>query len=375
MILNSRTKFALLVGLLLTFNLIQLVGYAQEKETIVSPTDSGSVFLELQSRGFFQNYEYFNKIKEGTTLPGVWLQPMISYRPTAGLNIRAGVHLLNYSGRDTLAKIQPLLSVSMKIRPGIDVILGSFYTLDRHRLEQPLLREELLYTKAVENGFQMKIERNKFWGDFWISWESFILPNDPFQERFLAGISLQIPIFTINDFSVEIPFQQTFYHRGGQNIAIDTTLLTLYNLAAGITYRYKQYGLTIMDMTFKDLSPQKQQPFEKGTALFLKGFYNTKSVIVNFGYWHGHNYMSAKGEELFMSAIPETKTITYSTAEVVFGKCTVLREIKGIGRLGFEAGFFQNLALSGLDYYYGLTISLGQEFFLGKVRATPLPTK
>ncbi|SDC91414.1 hypothetical protein [Williamwhitmania taraxaci] len=375
MILLSRAKLSVLAGLFFFFNLIPFIGSAQEKEGGIPPSDSGSVFLELQSRGFFQNYEYFNKIKEGTTLPGVWLQPMISYRPTQGLNVRAGVHLLNYSGRDTLAKIQPLLSVSMKLRPDIKVILGSFYTLDRHKLEQPLLKEELLYTKAVENGVQMKIEREKLWADFWISWESFILPNDPFQERFLAGISLQIPLFTTNDFSLELPFQQTFYHRGGQNIAIDTTLLTLYNLATGLTCKYKQFGLTIMDMTFKDLSPQKQQAFEKGSALFVKGFYNTKGVTLNLGYWHGHKFMSAKGEELFMSAIPEVNTITYPTIEVIFGKCTVLREIKGVGRLGFEAGVFQNLALHGLDYYYGLTISLGQEFFLGKVRATPLPTK
>lgn len=49
-------------------------------------------------------------------------------------------------------------------------------------------------------------------------------------------------------------------------------------------------------------------------------------------------------------------------------RLTLLKEIKGVGMLGFDAGFFQNLSLSGLDYYYGLTISVGQEFFLGKVK-------
>jgi len=375
MILNTLTKLILFAGILFTFNSIQIVANAQEKEERAFPTDSGSVYLELQSRGFFQNYEYFNKIKEGTTLPGVWLQPTISYRPAEGLNVRAGVLLLNYSGRDTLARIQPLLSVSMKLYPGIDVTLGSFYTLDRHRLERPLLREELLYTKPVENGVQLKIARDKLWADFWISWESFILPNDPFQERFLAGLSVQIPLFTLGDFTLQMPIQQTFYHRGGQNIAIDTTLLTLYNGAAGLTCTYKQIGITAMGMAFKDLSHTKQQPYAQGSALFLKGFYTSEKLIVNLGYWRGHQFMSPKGEELFMSAIPETNSITYHSTEVVFGKVTVLKEIKGVGQVGLEAGCFQNLSLSGLDYYYGLTISLGQEFFLGKVRAASLPTK
>ena len=167
-----RTKLIALATIFATVNLTTIELKAQEGRSNTAQADSGSVFLELQSKGFFQNYEYFNKIKEGTTLPGVWLQPVLSYRPTEGLNIRAGIHLLNYSGRDTLATVQPLLSVSMKLRPEIDITLGSFYTLDRHRLEQPLLKEELLYTKPVENGVQLTIAREKLWADFWISWET-----------------------------------------------------------------------------------------------------------------------------------------------------------------------------------------------------------
>jgi len=367
-------KLTLVSGLFITLSLISIAAVSQE---IVStlPKDSGAVYLELQSKGFFQNYEYFNEIKEGITLPGVWLQPVVSYRPTNGINIRAGIHLLNYSGRDTLAKIQPLLSVSMQLTPKTSVILGSFYTLDRHRLELPLLKEELLYTKPVENGVQLKIDHEKIWADFWISWETFILPHDPFQERFFSGMSLQIPIITVSDFSLQVPIQQTVSHRGGQDIAIDTTLLTIYNGAAGVTLKYKQLGVTTMGMIYKDLSHQKQQSFTKGSALYIKGFYSYEHLLINAGYWHGNRFMSSKGEELFMSAIAEVNSITYKRSEIVFGKVTAIKEIKGVGMLGFEAGFFQNLALTGLDYYYGLTISVGQEFFLGKVKANPLPVK
>lgn len=375
MTFNSRTNPPLFIGLLIVLNLLQGSAKCQDIMTNTASKDSGAIYMELQSKGFFQNYEYFNKIKEGTTLPGVWLQPVISYRPIDGINIRAGIHLLNYSGRDTIAKTLPVLSVSMKLWQDVNVTLGSFYTLDRHRLEQPLLKEELLYTKPVENGVQLRVEKEKFWGDFWISWETFILPNDPFQERFLAGISILVPLFKVGDFAFQIPYQQTFSHRGGQNITIDTTLLTLFNSAAGITCNYRKIGLTAMGMIYKDLSPEKQQPFKQGSALYVKGFYKTDNILFNLGYWHGNKFMSPKGEELFLSAIPEVNSITYRTTEIVFGKLTLLKEIKGVGMLGFDAGFFQNLSLSGLDYYYGLTISIGQEFFLGKVKAGSLPTK
>ena len=368
------TKLTLVSGLFVALSLICISAVSQEVATNTTK-DSGAVYLELQSKGFFQNYEYFNTIKEGTTLPGVWLQPVLSYRPTKGINIRAGIHLLNYSGRDTLAKKQPLLSVSMQLTPKTSVILGSFYTLDRHRLELPLLKEELLYTKPVENGVQLKIDHEKIWADFWISWETFILPHDPFQERFFSGMSLQIPIITGSDFSLQVPIQQTVSHRGGQDIAIDTTLLTIYNAAAGVTLKHKQVGVTTMGMIYKDLSHQKQQAFKKGSALYIKGFYTYNHLSINAGYWHGNQFMSTKGEELFMSAVTEINTITYKRSEVIFGKVTAIKEIKGVGMLGLEAGFFQNLSLSGLDYYYGLTISIGQEFLLGKVKANPLPVK
>ena len=32
--------------------------------TNTASKDSGAIYMELQSKGFFQNYEYFNKIKE-----------------------------------------------------------------------------------------------------------------------------------------------------------------------------------------------------------------------------------------------------------------------------------------------------------------------
>lgn len=42
-----------------------------------------------------------------------------------------------------------------------------------------------------------------------------------------------------------------------------------------------------MGMMYRDLSPEKQQPFEQGSALYVKGFYKTDNISFNLGYWHG----------------------------------------------------------------------------------------
>lgn len=373
--MNFHRFFLSTISLTLFFALFSSTIASAQETKLTTTSDSGSVFFEIRSLSFFQNYEYFNKIKEGETLPGIWLQPTISYRPIQGLNFRAGIHMLNYSGRDTLAKIQPLFSVETALYPGLNLVLGSFYMQDHHRLEIPLYRDNFFYKKPVENGVQLRLDRQKIWADLWISWESFILPRDPFQERLFAGISIQAKLFSTENFQITLPFQQTFAHRGGQDIAIDTTIMTLYNVASGLTFRYKHAGITTMLMGFKDLSPQKQQAYKQGHALWLKLFYNAKVFQFSGGYWKAHQFMSPKGEELLMSALTEANSVRYPNVEVFFGNMNITKEFKNVGSLVFTAGFFQNLSLSNMDYYYGLSIHINQEFLLGKVKAKELATK
>lgn len=373
--MNLRCYRLLAISLALLIAFISPSSASAQEKNLANSSDSGKIFFEIRSLSFFQNYEYFNQIKQGETLPGIWLQPTISYRPFDGLNFRAGLHMLNYSGRDTLAKVQPLFSIETALYPGAKLILGSFYFQDHHRLEIPLYRDNFYFKKPVENGVQVRIDRKKFWADIWISWESFILPRDPFQERLFAGQSIQAKLFSSNNFQITLPFQQTFAHRGGQDIAIDTTLMTLYNVASGLTFNYKNAGLTAMLMGYKDLSPQKQQAYDQGSALWLKFFYNAKVFQFTGGYWKAHQFMSPKGEELLMSALTETNSIKYPNVEVFFGSMNITKELKNVGSLVFSAGCFKNSRLSNLDYYYGLSIHINQEFFLGRVRASELVTK
>jgi hypothetical protein len=347
---------------------------AQETKPTSQP-DSGRVFFEIRALGFFQNYEYFNPIKQGETLPGIWLQPTISYRPFDGFNFRAGIHILNYSGKSTLAKVQPLLSMETDLYQNLKLILGSFYMQDHHRLEIPLYRDDFYYKKPVENGVELRLNSKKVWINVWISWESFILPHDPFQERLFAGQSVQAKLFSSKNFQITLPFQQTFAHRGGQNIAIDTTIMTLYNVASGLTFNYKRIGLTAMYMGYKDLSPEKQQAYKQGSAVWVNFFYNSKILQLSGGYWNAHQFMSPKGEELLMSALTESNSMRYPNLEVCFGNVKISKELKNVGSLVFTAGLFQNLRLSKPDYFYGISIHVNQEFFLGKVKASQLVTK
>ena len=58
----------------------------------------GELRVSIEAMPFLRDNEYKSKLVKGYTLPGIWLDPMVSYQPLRNLKIDLGAHLLHFWG-------------------------------------------------------------------------------------------------------------------------------------------------------------------------------------------------------------------------------------------------------------------------------------
>ena len=59
---------------------------------------TNTLYLNIENLFFFKNNEYNGTLIKGYTLPGVWVNPKVSYQPLPTLKIEGGVYMLMYNG-------------------------------------------------------------------------------------------------------------------------------------------------------------------------------------------------------------------------------------------------------------------------------------
>jgi hypothetical protein len=306
----------------------------------------GELSLRIKNINFFKNNEYFNPIKasdfilisglpapvdksqwiEGYTLPGFFIQPELVYKPSGKVTIRAGTHLLMYSGTDNFTLIKPVFSTSLNISEKTILPLGTLSGCDRHLLFDPDFDSERLYTNYSEDGFQFTSSNDHFFTDTWVNWENFIFKGDTTREIISGGESFKFtssPVADIVHFIV--PVQVQIKHYGGQISNYLEPVETFYNLVAGLRVnidlgnkKTSQAGIEYLQFFNTVVSNGTSSPIKDGNASWLRLHYTYKGLYIGAAYWKGHNFYAPEGNAIYASiydfhsdyVIPERKIIT-----------------------------------------------------------------
>ena len=128
------------------------------------PARTGELRLGLENLSFFQDNEFTGAVMPGYTLPGLWLQPKLTFQPLDNIRLELGLHALiyhgayeypNYSYRDIAswkgahfqhgAHLLPYFRVQVQMRR-LQLVLGSLYRGSNHLLAEPLYSPELNLT-------------------------------------------------------------------------------------------------------------------------------------------------------------------------------------------------------------------------------------
>lgn len=258
----------------------------------IDTTDVKALRVEVDNLSFFHNNEYGGKLSKGYSLPGLWIQPKLTYSPIKQIALEVGLHALIFNGANKYpcyayhdigtwkgnqyqsgAHLLPWIRAKAQFKY-LTVVLGNIYGGQNHQLIEPLFNPELNLSQDPEMGAQLLWDRPYLHADIWLNWQSYIFKMDTHQEAFTVGMNWMVyynkPGSTVNWFS---PIQLVVQHRGGEQNIENKGVQTLSNVSLGVGMKWnanrsalKQLGAELNMLAAYQQSGQLW-PFKTGFAV------------------------------------------------------------------------------------------------------------
>lgn len=288
--------------------------------------------LELEALAFFKDNEFDGNVQNGYSLPGVRLQPRLTYTPIRQIKLELGLHATIYSGANKYpcyvfhdiatwkgnqyqsgAHLLPFFRATASFRH-ITLALGNIYGGATHGFSEVMYNPELVLTDDPEMGFQILLDTKRWHSDLWINWQSYIFKEDTHQEAFTVGWTQRIDIWKKRHseditHTLSIPIQLVLQHRGGEQDNTDMGVQTIANGALGLAYRYsapKQRVVTGVSAEILALGCYQQMgklwPFKAGPAVWARADVEfIKDLRASVGFFAANKFCSLYGSPFFGS--------------------------------------------------------------------------
>ena len=339
--------------------------------------------LHMRSTAFFRNNEYKNRFVPGYSLGGVFVEPLLEYRPDAATTIRAGVHLLKYYGRDTLDRILPVFRIQFDASEHISLLFGTIHGTTNHGLIEPVQGFEDYLINNYENGMQVLVNYPQFKSDIWLNWEQFIKKGDPVPEIFTAGTNNEFRLATWKGVMLSAPFSAVLQHVGGE---IDSYWIpggTRMNLVYGLRFHMEVvdrfftglYGVQNF-VDFVEVNPGSHITIPNGHGNYSRIGFETRIGDFEAGYWNAKDYNSPHGHPLFLSASMKEKGYYQASREMLVLKYQFERDLTRYLKLAIRIEPYYHFDTGRMDHSWGVYLVLNEGFFLagpGGRRFRPSP--
>ncbi|HEY3430897.1 MAG TPA: hypothetical protein VGK39_09485 [Cyclobacteriaceae bacterium] len=348
----------------------QLNNSAFEQRMAVSEADSNKLFLGINFLGFGKNNEWFDTTVDGYTLFGYQLNPYLSYHIAKNVRLDAGVYAQKDFGNDDYSDVKPTLSLKItNNKRNSSFIFGTLEGSVNHGLIEPLYDFERVLNNRLENGLQMLFKEDKISFDAWIDWQNMIYFNDTEPERFTAGFTMNTTLFRKGGFHIDLPIQVLANHQGGQIDSVDNPVITVFNVAAGLTLEFESnrfvtaWGLKSY-LPYHDTSSD-DLPYQHGKGIFINPYVTTKIGLTVMGsYWWADKFLTVQGGDLYPSI--NKKYPTRIDEERTIFMLRVLYDVKiadGLILTARAEPFYDTYA-EALEYSFGLYLNFSDRFFL-----------
>jgi len=334
-----------------------------------------NLYLRVENNNFVKNNEYFGDFTEGYTMMGYAIQPSLMYYASSSLRVKAGVHIVQYSGMSEFTEVIPTFSVHAKLADNFDLIMGGLRGDVHHRLLEPIFNPENQYTRPIENGFQFLYDNDRFWFDGWVDWEQFIVIGDTKPEKFTAGISSEYNFLKGNsDWDISIPAQLIATHLGGQISNFDEPMQSLANMVTGVKFSksvgsgfIQRIGISTYGAWYQDLTGKSGLPFSSGQAVYPVGEIGYKYGEFMLGYWHANDFVAPKGSHIFQSVSDYQTGVYQPKREMLNAKLSFSKDFIQKVRFSVMVETYYDLPNAQFDYSYGFNLVFTPNFFLKKV--------
>ena len=119
-----------------------------------------------------------------STFAGQYIAPVLRYSPSSRLNLDLGIFAgLPVGDTQRFHTVQPILSAEYEMWPAVSLIAG---TIKRnHPFVDALFNDASLFSRPIEQGFQLLVDRQHYQQDLFINWNQIETFQKP--ERFDVG--------------------------------------------------------------------------------------------------------------------------------------------------------------------------------------------
>jgi hypothetical protein len=309
-------------------SLVRRMGYQSYQ---VDSAQTKTLSVELEALAFFKDNEFDGSVQRGYSLPGVRLQPRLTYTPIDEIKLELGLHATIYSGANKYpcyvfhdiatwkgdqyqsgAHLLPFFRATARFK-NITLAVGNIYGGATHNIIEPLYNPELILTDDPEMGFQFIVDLRRWHSDLWMNWQSYIFKESTHQEAFTVGWTQKINLMRKQrqahnaEHTLDIPIQMMLQHRGGEQDATSLGVQTIANGAIGLRYGYSAPGnrvLTGVQTELMALYCLQQSgnlwPFKNGPALWIGANVDfIKDLRLSLGLFAAKNFCSLYGSQYF----------------------------------------------------------------------------
>lgn len=360
----------------------------------IDTADIKSLRVEVDNLSFFHDNEYTGVLTKGYTLPGLWIQPKLTYNPIKQIGLEVGLHALIFNGANKYpcyayhdigtwkgnqyqsgAHLLPWVRAKAQFKY-LTIVLGNIYGGQNHRLIEPLFNPELNLSQDPEMGCQLLWDRPHLHADIWLNWQSYIFELDTHQEAFTVGMNWTVSYNKPeNRIKWSTPIQLVIQHRGGeQNITLrEVQTICNASLGVGMEWDANRKVLKKLGAEINMLAAYQQSgnlwPFKTGLAIHTGvnlNLWNHLGFNVNHLYTPKH-FVSLYGNSLF-NTISQIDQTSYEGNTTLSARVSYHRIIAKHYVLGAQAEAFQTWLPGNqkLNFNFGLYLRVNPSFLIKK---------
>ena len=336
---------------------------------MLDTTRKNELWIRFNNANFFKNNEFQNDFVKGQTLTGLFFEPSVDFYTASNTVIRIGLHAMKFYGSDQFDRLRPALSLQHQVNPNFNIVFGNLYSTTNHGLLEPIMGFENYLLNHYENGMQFLLTYPKFRGDFWLNWEQFIHPGDPFQEHFTAGGHMLFPFVDGEKWTLYADMQMLFRHKGGEIDSSDLPAGTQSNLSQGLEFRYhfnsrffKSFALEHYMIGSFEINPGGHLTITEGYTQYSLGALDTKIGLFRVGYWSGTDYFAPFSDPLFLSQSSFQPDYYSPNRKMLVIKYQLFKNLTDYLKIGFRFEPYYHFYNSRLDHSWSIYLLLDKDF-------------
>jgi hypothetical protein len=248
------------------------------------------------------------------TLAGQYVAPVLRYSPSSRLNLDIGV-FAGFPVGDTqrFHTVQPILSAEYEIWPMVSLIAG---TIKRnHPFVDALFNDASLFSRPLEQGFQLLVDREHYQQDLFINWNQI----ETFQkaERFDVGyagrasagfFSLNGQVYWTHSGGAQYSESRTFF---GVGLPRDRPASNNFLTAVGpqFTFQPNRYSSALswlreidvmaLYLTSQNEPTQAGSPIVRGRGYQLTAGVNLDGWRPYVTIWRGEHFVNEQGDPAY----------------------------------------------------------------------------